>query len=928
MPVFGDYETVGEPVAITEERGHVSTVWQARKSAGENARKFAIKCFAPHRHPAKQGLPGDALDQDRGLEFLESVKQLKQACGKGGCYFIPIHAFGVALAGAWYVTDFYPRSLKSWITLRGRLDRGALQHVVGSIVTGCLALKKTRGYSHGNLKAGNVFLAGKPQALRTNPIHLADAFPAASLQLSRLEGQDRTTAEKLLREAIELQDLRALGELILQLVEGRLVRSGCDYNYPIARSLAWDNLGPDGEHWRIICNQLLDPHLSPDKISLENLGEQFKDRPAWANLPAILAVAGIISLIAGTLFFAGRERTPTIARQPQNATLESGTNARFTVAGRGGGLMYQWWKDGNGIAGATNSNLVVFSVQTNDSGRYQAVIANRIGSVTSAVVRLTVMSPVLTLTVTAHDANRAYGGNNPILAVTIRGLRGGDSITATAHTAAGPNSGAGEYDIVPVLTDPDNKLRNYTVITNIGKLTITPVQLTVTARDANRAHRQNNPFLAVEISGLRRGDNITATSQTSARFDSQAGKYDIVPVLNDPDHKLQNYTVITNRGMLTILPEISKPLLTVTAKSKNRNYGEGNPALAVEISGLRAGDNITATNRTLANVNSEAGEYDLVPVLNDPDNKLRNYTVITNLGRLTITRVPMTVTAQDTNRAYGENNPALAVEINGLRAGDNITATGRTAAGVNSMAGEYDIVPVLNDPNSKLQNYVVVTNRGKLTITRSLPPPGTLANNPPLTNLFEVPGFDFVWIPNLPNGQGAYVETTELSQSQFDRLAKFYGLKPSKKPNSDATTDDDPVNLDYEDAIHLRDFLNNTPVKLGKAEGKFRLPSQQDFLMFSGVRSATATSNPKFDELDRLLSRLTANVKAARPRDVGAGSTNQFGLFNVLGNAWEWCDDQSGAGFEYDSSFGSLLRSHQEVKGLYTGLRFLIVPAP
>ena len=31
MPTFGEFETYGEPIATIEERGHITTVWQARK---------------------------------------------------------------------------------------------------------------------------------------------------------------------------------------------------------------------------------------------------------------------------------------------------------------------------------------------------------------------------------------------------------------------------------------------------------------------------------------------------------------------------------------------------------------------------------------------------------------------------------------------------------------------------------------------------------------------------------------------------------------------------------------------------------------------------------------------------------------------------------------------------------------------------------
>lgn len=298
MPIFGDFETVGEPVAVTEQSGHVSTVWRARKRGSDGDATHAVKCFAPARRKSGEGAAEDALDKDRGLEFLEGVKQLKKAQAEGGRCLSTIHAFGFADEGAWYVGDFYPRNtLKAWIARRGSVDSAGLSQVVHCIVTGCLALKKARGYSHGNLKAANVFLVGKPQPLRKAPLELADAYPAAPLQLARLAGQEKVTVDELLHQVMEVQDLRALGELLLQLVEGRLVASAYDYNYPIAATPMWERLGRDAGRWRELCNQLLDPRLSLDNISLESLSQEYRPSTLKPHLPKILAGAGAVCVI-------------------------------------------------------------------------------------------------------------------------------------------------------------------------------------------------------------------------------------------------------------------------------------------------------------------------------------------------------------------------------------------------------------------------------------------------------------------------------------------------------------------------------------------------------------------------------------------------------------------------------------------------------
>jgi hypothetical protein len=291
MPTFGEFETLGRPYAESDVRSHVSTIWQARKSGAAGERLYAVKCYAPHGRAPSPGQPEEALAHDRRLEFLEGIKQIKKAQSEGGRGLAPIHALGTTATEAWYVTDFYPRKdLQAWIDRKGDVNGAALRHVVSSLVTACLALKRSRGCSHGNLKPSNIFLAGKPRDLRKTPLLLTDAYPAAPLQIARLEADDRHEAGELLNQVMEAQDLAAIGKLILQLVEGRLLSRSDDYNYPVARSRDWDALGKDGEYWLQWCNKLLDPQLSLETVNLETLATEFRPSVAAAKLPQILAV--------------------------------------------------------------------------------------------------------------------------------------------------------------------------------------------------------------------------------------------------------------------------------------------------------------------------------------------------------------------------------------------------------------------------------------------------------------------------------------------------------------------------------------------------------------------------------------------------------------------------------------------------------------
>jgi len=190
------------------------------------------------------------------------------------------------------------------------------------------------------------------------------------------------------------------------------------------------------------------------------------------------------------------------------------------------------------------------------------------------------------------------------------------------------------------------------------------------------------------------------------------GSYAIVAALVDPAGKLANYTVVSNNATLTISPAA----LAVTAASAARLYGDANPAFTGAISGIKNADNITASFSTVANAASAVGTYAIVPALADPTGKLGNYTVSSTNGVLTISQAPLSVSAANATRVYGDANPVFAGTILGLKNGDNITAT-YASVDPTSAVGTYSITPTLVDPSAKLGNYTVTSNTGTLTIT-------------------------------------------------------------------------------------------------------------------------------------------------------------------------------------------------------------------
>jgi len=83
---------------------------------------------------------------------------------------------------------------------------------------------------------------------------------------------------------------------------------------------------------------------------------------------------------------------PTVLTQPQGHTVATGHAVVFGADISGGGLTYQWKKNGTNIGGATSSQLLLNNTQASDSGSYTVTATNGSGSVTSAAAVLNVVT--------------------------------------------------------------------------------------------------------------------------------------------------------------------------------------------------------------------------------------------------------------------------------------------------------------------------------------------------------------------------------------------------------------------------------------------------------------------------------------------------------------------------------------------------------
>ena len=94
----------------------------------------------------------------------------------------------------------------------------------------------------------------------------------------------------------------------------------------------------------------------------------------------------------------------------------------FSVSASGSGtLSYQWRKNGSSISGANGSSYTISNVQTADTGPYDVVVSNFVGTATSSSATLTVVSQAAPSIATQPVSQFVRVGQNLSFTVMVTG---------------------------------------------------------------------------------------------------------------------------------------------------------------------------------------------------------------------------------------------------------------------------------------------------------------------------------------------------------------------------------------------------------------------------------------------------------------------------------------------------------------------------
>lgn len=141
----------------------------------------------------------------------------------------------------------------------------------------------------------------------------------------------------------------------------------------------------------------------------------------------------------------------TVTTAPQDATVNAGATATFTVVTAGTGLTYQWSRNGRMLSGETNATLTLTNVGVLSAGAYSVTVSNTAGVAAVADATLTVNTDAR-LTNISTRGQVGTGDNQLIIGFVIRGQGSKQILMRAVGPTLGTQFGVTGALATPVLT--------------------------------------------------------------------------------------------------------------------------------------------------------------------------------------------------------------------------------------------------------------------------------------------------------------------------------------------------------------------------------------------------------------------------------------------------------------------------------------------
>ena len=332
-------------------------------------------------------------------------------------------------------------------------------------------------------------------------------------------------------------------------------------------------------------------------------------------------------------------------------------------------------------------------------GEINVTVKASMANYSDATATYTLKVTPRTVTLTSETASKTYDGTpltRPVVTVTGDGFVDGE-VTDIKATGSVTNVSEGSVTNTIVYTTTDKFVEdNYNITKAEGKLSITPLAVTVTAKDYTKYVGEKDPAFEATVTGTINNDTVSYT--ISREKGETAGTYSITPAGAEAQG---NYTVTYNAGTLTInrrpyIPPVNPPItdkitVEITGNSDSVVYDGTEHSVkdyTVKISDSRYTEkDFTFSGKALASgVNAGAYEMGLkADQFKNTNARFKNVEFIIKAdGVLTITQRPLTITAGSAEGIAPVTCDKYTVE--GLATGDKVDSVKIT--GIQSEPGE------------------------------------------------------------------------------------------------------------------------------------------------------------------------------------------------------------------------------------------------
>ena len=331
-------------------------------------------------------------------------------------------------------------------------------------------------------------------------------------------------------------------------------------------------------------------------------------------------------------------------------------------------------------------------------GEINVIVKASMANYSDATAKYTLKVTPRTVTLTSETASKPYDGDpltRPVVTIEGDGFVDGEATAIATGSVTNVSDSPVTNTIVYTTTDKF-VAGNYNITKSEGTLTITPLAVTVTAKDYTKYVGEKDPAFEATVTGTINNDTVSYT--ISREKGETAGTYSITPAGAEAQG---NYTVTYNAGTLTIkerpyIPPVNPPItdkitVEITGNSDSVVYDGTEHSVkdyTVKISDSRYTEkDFTFSGKALAS-GVNAGTYEMGLKADQFKNTNARFTnvefIIKADGVLTITQRPLTITAGSAEGIAPVTCDKYTVE--GLATGDKVDSVKIT--GIQSEPGE------------------------------------------------------------------------------------------------------------------------------------------------------------------------------------------------------------------------------------------------